>query len=232
MSKIKRSIIAIEDDTDILDVIVYNLEREGFDVRGFTDGESGFAAVCSRQPDLVVLDLMLPGIDGLEICRSMRADPRTSGIPVIMVTAKSEESDVVLGLGIGADDYVGKPFRPRELIARVKVLLRRSRGGAAAVATTVIEADGVAIDVNRHKVTVDGCKADLTATEFRLLHYLASHPGIVFSRDQIIANVIADGAIVIDRNIDVHVRAVRKKLAPHADLIETVRGVGYRFRET
>ncbi len=232
MSRAKRSIIVIEDDDDIRDLIVYNLEREDFAVQAYGDGEAGYAAVLSRNPDLVILDLMLPGIDGLEICRSLRADPRTAGIPVIMVTAKGDESDVVLGLGLGADDYIGKPFRPRELVARVKVLLRRTRAvTGSAPEQTVIEAEALRIDTQRHTVTADGQPVGLTATEFRLLLFLAAHRGIVFTRDQIIANVIADGAIVIDRNIDVHVRAIRKKLGPYNGVIETIRGVGYRFRD-
>lgn len=224
-------VLVIEDEPDIADLLVYNLEREGYLVTSIDDGGEGLDAARRDVPDLVLLDLMLPGMDGLEVCRGLRAEPRTAAIPVIMVTAKGEESDVVLGLGIGADDYIAKPFSPRELIARVKAVLRRHRSREADAASERIERDGLVVDAGRHEVTVDGERRDFTATEFRLLHFLAGHPGRVYTRDQIIARVIGDAAIIIDRNIDVHIRAIRKKLGRHRDLIETVRGVGYRFRD-
>lgn len=227
----KPNVIAIEDEEDILDVVTYNLEREGFQVDGFADGEAGLAAVQSRCPDMVLLDLMLPGVDGIEICRTLRSDPRTASIPIIMVTAKGEESDLVLGLGVGADDYIVKPFSPRELTARVKAVLRRNRGSSGKTKNERLECDGLVIDAGRHEVLVNEQPVNLTATEFRLIYFLASHPGRVFSRDQIIANVIGDGAIVVDRNIDVHVRAVRRKIGEDNQYIETVRGVGYRFKD-
>jgi len=164
------------------------------------------------------------------VCRQLKADAVTSNIPIIMVTAKGEESDVVLGLGVGADDYVAKPFSPKELVARVKAVLRRGslRGDATPEDRIVLQ--DVIIDVGRHEVVVDGASVDMTPTELRLLHLLASHPGRVFTRDQLLSRIIGGGAYVIDRNIDVHIGGVRKKLGRHRDLLETVRGVGYRFR--
>jgi len=224
-------IVVIEDEDDILEVIAYNLKREGYEVITSTSGEDGLDKIEKASPQLVVLDLMLPEIDGLELCRKLKSDPLTRSIPVIMVTAKGEESDVVLGLGVGADDYVTKPFSPRELVARVKAVLRRSRARPEGDSRERIARAGVIIDPQRHDVQVDGETVSLTATEFRLLHFLASHPGRVFTRDHLLARVIGEDAIVIDRNIDVHVRSIRKKLGPHRELIETIRGVGYRFKD-
>jgi two-component system alkaline phosphatase synthesis response regulator PhoP len=224
-------IVVIEDEDDILEVIAYNLKREGYEVITSTSGEDGLEKIEKSSPQLVVLDLMLPEIDGLELCRKLKSDPLTRSIPVIMVTAKGEESDVVLGLGVGADDYVTKPFSPKELVARVKALLRRSRVRPEGDSRERIAFGGVVIDPQRHDVQVDGEPVTLTATEFRLLHFLASHPGRVFTRDHLLTRVIGEEAIVIDRNIDVHVRAIRKKLGGHRELIETIRGVGYRFKD-
>jgi DNA-binding response OmpR family regulator len=224
-------IVVIEDEADILEVIEYNLRREGFDVIPSQSGEDGLDKVESAAPDLILLDLMLPEIDGIELCRRLKSDPLTVGIPIIMVTAKGEESDVVLGLGVGADDYITKPFSPKELVARVKAVLRRGRLRVDTDRKDRIVRDGVVVDLKRHEVKVDGESVSFTATELRLLHFLASHPGRVFTRDHLLSRVIGEDAIVIDRNIDVHIRAIRKKLGAHRDLIETVRGVGYRFRE-
>ncbi len=225
------TIVVIEDEPDILEVLQYNLNREGYRVRSCRDGRDGLDLVRQSDPDLVLLDLMLPGLDGIELCRQLKQDPLTRPVPVIMVTAKGEESDVVLGLGMGADDYVTKPFSPRELVARVKAVLRRGKMTSKEVHGERIEVDGVVIDKSRHEVQVDDKVVDFTATQLRLLHFLASHPGRVFTRDHLISRVIGEDAVVIDRNIDVHVRAVRKKLGNHRDLIETVRSVGYRFRD-
>jgi two-component system, OmpR family, alkaline phosphatase synthesis response regulator PhoP len=224
-------IVVIEDEADILEVIAYNLKREGYDVVTSTSGEDGLEKIERTKPNLVVLDLMLPEIDGIELCRKLKSDPVTQAIPVIMVTAKGEESDVVLGLGVGADDYVTKPFSPRELTARVKSVLRRSKLRAETSVRERVAFEGVIIDPQRHEVKVDGEIVTLTATEFRLLHFLASHPGRVFTRDHLLTRVVGEDAIVIDRNIDVHVRAIRKKLGARRDLVETIRGVGYRFRD-
>lgn len=223
------TVLVVEDDADIREVQEYNLQREGYDVLTAGDGDEALETVRERRPDLVLLDLMLPGMDGVEVCREMRASESTESIPVIMVTAKDTESDVVLGLGVGADDYLTKPFSPRELLARVKAVLRRTR-------RTPDGDEGrfrrgpLVIDTDRHRVLVEDDPIELTATEFRLLHQLAAQPGRVFSREQLIRNAMEE-AVVSERNVDVHVRSIRKKLGDHRDLIETVRGVGYRFKE-
>ena len=227
-----KKIAVIEDEADILEVIEYNLAREGYKVITATDGKDGLRKIIDEAPDLVLLDLMLPGVDGIDLCRRIKADPLTRRIPVIMVTAKGEESDVVLGLGVGADDYIPKPFSPKELIARVKAVLRRGPLHEDINTGDRITTDGVTIDARRYEVRVDNQPANFTATEFRLLHFLASHPGRAFTRDQLLSRVIGEGAQVLDRNIDVHIRAVRRKLGTHRDLIETIRGVGYRFQST
>ncbi|MEM8961366.1 MAG: response regulator [Acidobacteriota bacterium] len=227
----RQKIVVIEDEADIREVIEHNLEREGFSVVGVGNGEEGVRTVVKHAPDLVLLDLLLPGLDGIEVCRKLKMDPVTRQIPVIMVTAKGEESDIVLGLGVGADDYILKPFSPKELIARVRAVLRRGAVKEDEGRAERINHDSVVIDPLRHQVTVEGEVRSFTATEFRLLHLLAQHPGRVFTRDQLVNRVIGGGAAVIDRNIDVHIRAIRKKLAEARFLIETIRGVGYRFRD-
>ncbi|MEH6638704.1 MAG: response regulator transcription factor [Porticoccaceae bacterium] len=225
-------IVVVEDESDILEVLSYNLRREGFEVSSSLDGAQGLELIQQQLPDLVLLDLMLPGIDGLEICRRLRSNPASQHIPIVMVTAKGEESDVVLGLGIGADDYLVKPFSPKELIARVKAVLRRASAGAEAAGEQRVLIDGLDIDVSKYKVALNGEEIKFTATEFRLLHYLASHPGRVFSREQLLDRGFSNDAIVVDRNIDVHIRAIRKKLGDDQNFIETIRGVGYRFKDT
>ena len=207
----------------------YNLEKEGFQVRGALDGETGLAMALQERPDVVLVDLMLPGLDGLEVCRRLRADRRTAAIPLIMLTAKSGESDRIVGLELGADDYITKPFSIRELTARVRALLRRTTGHHAPPA--LLRRRDLAIDLDRREVTCGGKPVELTATEFRMLHFLASHPGRVFSRGELIDHVLGRDVEVIDRTVDVHVMAVRKKLGKHGVLVETVRGFGYRFRE-
>ncbi len=226
----REKIVVVEDERDILEVIGYNLGREGYRVFTATDGLEGLRLIRDEAPDVVLLDLMLPGLDGVEVCRRLKADPVTKAIPIIMVTAKGEEADVVLGLGVGADDYVTKPFSPKELVARVKAVLRRGPLKEEAGVGERIVRDGVVIDAARFEVRVDDKPVTFTATEFRLLHFLASHPGRVFTRDQLLNRVIGEHAVVVDRNIDVHVRAVRKKLGACRELIETIRGVGYRFQ--
>jgi two-component system phosphate regulon response regulator PhoB len=228
----RQKIIAIEDESDILEVIEYNLKKEGYEVAGVEDGEDGLELVRSKVPDLVLLDLMLPGMDGLEVCRRIRYDPRTRHIPIVMLTAKGEESDIVTGLEVGADDYIAKPFAPREMVARVRAVLRRSRqrSDEADEAKRII-LDELVIDPTRHEVVVRGKKLEFTATEFRLLHFLASHPGRVFSRQRLVKEVVGEDAYILERNIDVHIRAIRKKLEEFSEWIMTVRGVGYRFRD-
>lgn len=229
MAKFK--ILVIEDEPDILEVIQYNLEREGHKVILCRDGEQGLSRIRTDNPDLVILDLMLPGIDGAEVCRQVKSDPVTRSIPIIMVTAKSEESDVVLGLGLGADDYVAKPFSPRELVARVDVVLRRGPLREEQGRGERVERGGLVVDLGRFEARAEDQLLALTPTEMRLLHFLASHPGRVFPRAHLLSRVVAEDAVVTDRNIDVHVRALRQKLGQHASVIETVRGVGYRFAE-
>ena len=226
-----RKIVVIEDEPDIREIVEYNLTREGFSVFTAANGDEGFETVVREAPDLVLLDLLLPGLDGIEVCRRLKLDPVTRKIPIIMVSAKGEESDVVLGLGVGADDYVTKPFRPKVLIARVRAVLRRGTLKEEEAGSERVLRGGMVIDAGLHEVKADGLPVTLTATEFRLLHLLASHPGRVFTRDQLVTRVIGGGAAVIDRNIDVHVRAIRKKLGERRYLIGTVRGVGYRFEE-
>jgi DNA-binding response OmpR family regulator len=225
----KKTVLAIDDEKDLIDLVRYNLEKEGFQVRGALDGETGLAMALQERPDVVLVDLMLPGLDGLEVCRRLRADTRTASIPLIMLTAKSGESDRIVGLELGADDYITKPFSTRELTARVRALLRRTAGNPEPPA--LLRRGELAIDLDRCEVTCRGKPVELTATEFRLLHFLASRPGRVFSRGELIDHVLGRDVEVIDRTIDVHVMAVRKKLGKHGELVETVRGFGYRFQE-
>jgi two-component system alkaline phosphatase synthesis response regulator PhoP len=227
----KKRIVVVEDEGDILEVLNYNLMREGYEVFSASDGVEGLRKIQQILPDLVLLDLMLPGIDGLEICRQMRSNDQTQSIPIIMVTAKGEESDVVLGLGIGADDYVAKPFSPKELIARVSAVLRRRTTNSHYNKNERIIVNGLNIDSAKHKASVDDIEVKLTATEFRLLHYLASNPGRAYTREQLLDRSLGNDTEVVDRNIDVHIRAIRKKLGEERHFIETIRGVGYRFVE-
>jgi two-component system phosphate regulon response regulator PhoB len=231
MGEMSHRIAVIEDEADILDVITYNLTREGYEVIGAADGAEGLETIRRSRPDLILLDLMLPSMDGLEVCRRVKADSALRDVPIIMVSAKGEESDVVLGLGIGADDYVCKPFSPRELVARVQAGLRRGplRDGGGEP-RRIINGELV-IDLDRHVVEVGEERVELTATEMRLLHFMACYPGRVFTRDHLLDRAVGTDVIVSDRNIDVHVRAIRKKLGDAADWIETVRGVGYRFKD-
>jgi two-component system alkaline phosphatase synthesis response regulator PhoP len=225
------TILVVEDEKDILEVIEYNLVREGCQVIPAGDGNDAVRLAKDKDPDLILLDLMIPGIDGIEVCRLLKQDPLTRPIPIIMVTAKGEESDVVLGLGVGADDYIPKPFGPKELVARVKAVLRRGSIKEERVSGERVTHGPLMVDTGRHEVTLDGNPLQLTPTELRLLHFLASHPGRVFSRDRLLSVAIGAHAVVVDRNIDVHVRAIRHKLGDYREMIETVRGVGYRFRE-
>jgi two-component system phosphate regulon response regulator PhoB len=245
----ERRIVVIEDEDAIRDVIAYNLERAGYRVAAAADGRAGLEQVRAEPTDLVLLDIMLPELDGLAVCRELRAEPATELVPVIMLTAKGDEDDVVAGLGAGADDYVTKPFSPRELVARVDAMLRRAaRAGASGAQAgdeeleadrelaadpdrRRVEVDGVVVDPDRHEVLVDGEPVRLTRTELRLLHVLLRRPGRVYTREQLVERVMGDNAWITDRTIDVHVRAIRRKLDARADVIETIRGVGYRGRD-
>jgi two-component system, OmpR family, alkaline phosphatase synthesis response regulator PhoP len=225
----KGAILVIDDEKDLVELVSYNLQKEGFVVRFARDGESGLASAAGNPPDLVLMDLMMPGMDGLEVCRRLRADSRTAAIPIIMLTAKSGESDRVVGLELGADDYVTKPFSPRELAARIKAVLRRV--SPQTTPSTVIHRGDLTIDPTRCEVSCAGKGIVLTASEFRLLHFMATHPGQVFSRSDLIDGALGRDVSVVDRTIDVHVTGLRKKMGHSGEWIETVRGFGYRFRE-
>ena len=225
----KKKIIVVEDEPDLVDVVTYNLQREGYSVLTAQRGDEGLNLIRSERPDLVLLDLMLPGMDGLSICRQMKSDNSLRDIPIIIASAKGEESDVVIGLEMGADDYLAKPFSPRELLARIKAVLRR--GAPRDVIRDRLVIRDLVIDSGKHEVRIEDEIISLTSTEFKLLHHLASSKGRAFSREQLLNKVVGMGVIVVDRNIDVHIRAVRKKLGNHSNMIQTIRGVGYRFVE-
>lgn len=224
----RSKVVIIEDEPDIVEVISYNLKREGFQVASAGRGDEGLNLVRNLSPALVVLDLMLPGMDGLSVCQQIKSDPITRDVPIIIVSAKGEESDVVIGLGLGADDYLAKPFSPRELLARVKAVIRRGPIREDQRKERISIKDLV-IDMARHEVRIAGDLIKLTATEFKILYQLASQPGRAFTREQLLNRVVGEGVVVVDRNIDVHIRAVRKKLGSYAQMIQTIRGVGYRF---
>jgi two-component system phosphate regulon response regulator PhoB len=226
----KTRILVIEDERGLTDVLVYNLQREGFDVLVSHDGLEGLRKAQMQLPDLIILDLMLPKMDGLEVCRELRSGDRTRSIPILMLTAKAEETDQVVGFTMGADDYVTKPFSLKVLMQRVRALQRRLEQSAEP--TDVIEHLEVKIDRVRHKATVRGQELDLTPTEFRLLECLLRQPGRAFTRPQLMDLAIGEGAVVLERTIDVHIKTLRKKLGAEQEFIETVRGIGYRFRET
>ena len=226
-----QGILIIEDDPDITELLRYNLERERFKVWTAGTGEQGLALAQGHRPSLILLDLGLPDVQGLDVCRFLRQDRRTVSIPIVMLTARGEESDIVVGLEIGADDYVTKPFRIRELVARVKAVLRRSHPNHSTDTEQRIELGPVLIDSGRHEVRVDGKLVDFTLTEFRLLTYLASNSGRVLTREQLLNEITSGTTFIVDRNVDVHVRAIRKKLGPHRGLVSTVRGVGYKIRD-
>jgi two-component system phosphate regulon response regulator PhoB len=226
----KTRILVIDDERGLTDVLSYNLQREGFDVLVAHDGQEGLRKAQMQLPDLILLDLMLPKMDGLEVCRELRGGDRTRGIPILMLTAKSEETDQVVGFSMGADDYVTKPFSIKVLMQRVRALQRRLEQSSEP--TDVIEHLNVKIDRVRHKATVQGQELDLTPTEFRLLECMLRQPGRAFTRPQLMDVAIGEGAVVLERTIDVHIKTLRKKLGEEQEFIETVRGIGYRFRET
>ncbi|MEM9380188.1 MAG: response regulator transcription factor [Planctomycetota bacterium] len=225
----KESVLIVEDDPDIVELLQYTLEREGYPVMIARNGEKGLSEARRRKPGLIVLDLMLPGLDGLEVCRALKGEDTTKSIPVVMLTAKGEESDVVLGLEFGADDYMRKPFSPRELVARIRAVLRR--GQPAAESKMRIELGEVTLDKERHEVSVDNEVIAFTRSEFRLLWTLAKQPGRVYSREELVERLTDGEAVILDRNIDVHVSSIRKKLGDQGGVIATVRGVGYKLRD-
>ena len=227
----KETILVVDDEEDILELVRHHLKRDGYDVQVATSGEKALAAARSGAIALIVLDLMLPGIDGLEVTRKLKNDPQTKHIPVLMLTAKGEEADVVAGLELGADDYVTKPFSPRILLARTRAIIRRI-GQDAPDDTAVINVHAIEIHPGRRTVTVEGQAVNLTYTEFQVLSILARRPGWVFTRSQIVDLVRGDDYPVTDRSVDVQIVGLRKKLGPRGEIIETVRGVGYRLKET
>lgn len=226
----KEKVLVVEDEGDILELIKYNLEKEGYLVEGHDTGESGLEAAKASQPDLVLLDIMLPGLSGLQVCKELRKNPKTQNIPVILVSAKGDESDIVIGLELGADDYITKPFSPKVLVARSRAVLRR-RKEAPKQDDTPIELQGLSIHPGRFEVVANGQAVSLTLSEFKILHLLAKHPGWVFTRSQIVEEIRGDDYPVTERAIDVQVVGIRKKLEVYGSFIETVRGVGYRFKE-
>jgi two-component system alkaline phosphatase synthesis response regulator PhoP len=226
----KEKILVVDDEEDILELLRFNLSREGCQVFCASSGEEALRLVRSEIPDLVVLDLMLPGIDGLEVTRRLKSDPNTKHLPIVMLTAKGEEADIVTGLELGADDYVTKPFSPRILVARVRAVLRR-KVKESPEETSVIRIHDLIIDPRRHEVLVNGEPVVLTFTEFGILNYVARRPGWVFTRFQIVDAVKGEDYPVTDRSVDVQIVGLRKKLGPAGKYIETVRGVGYRFKE-
>ncbi len=227
----KEHILVIEDEEDILALVHYNLSREGFRVSCAQSGEEGLKAARELAPDLIVLDLMLPGMDGLEVCRVLKREGATSQIPLVMLTARGEEHDIVTGLELGADDYVTKPFSPKVLLSRLKAVLRRRERESAPEESEPVRIGEITIHPGRNEVLVDGEPVDLTFTEFRVLQLLAGRPGWVFTRYQIVNAVRGDDYCVTDRAVDVQIVGLRKKLGPAGKYIETVRGVGYRFKD-
>ena len=226
----KEHILVVDDEEDICELVRYNLAKDGYKVECIGTGEQALKMARSKLPDLIVLDLMLPGIDGLDVCRALKLDSKTSHIPVIMLTAKGEEADIVAGLELGADDYVTKPFSPRVLVARARAAMRKATLAADEDDATVKIRDLV-VNPARHEVLVRNKPIELTHTEFSILHFLALRPGRVFTRYQIIDGVRGEEYPVTDRSVDVQVAGLRKKLGPCGKEIETVRGVGYRFKE-
>jgi two-component system alkaline phosphatase synthesis response regulator PhoP len=224
----KEVILIVDDEEDIRELVELNLSREGYQILSCDTGERALELVRSKMPDLVVLDLMLPGVDGLEVCKRLKADPDTRHIPVLMLTAKGEEADIVAGLELGADDYVTKPFSGKVLVARVRRLLRRYPEETEEQG--IVRVEGVTINPTRREVLIDGKSVTLTLTEFNILHTLAKRPGVVFTRYQIVDRIHGDDYLVTDRAVDVQIVALRRKLGLHGKLIETVRGVGYRLK--
>ena len=226
----KKTILVVEDEEDLRDIVIYNLERDGYKTVGVESGEEGLERAIALRPDLVILDLMLPGMNGMDVCRQLKQADDTKAIPIIMASAKGEEADIVSGLELGADDYVTKPFSPRILLARVRSVLRRSQESSKQDASS-LQIDGLKINTKKFQLSIDGATVDLTKSEFGILHFLASHRGWVFTRYQIVDAIRGEKYVVTERAIDVQIAGLRKKLGSHADLIETVRGVGYRFKE-
>ncbi|MFN5104657.1 MAG: response regulator [Planctomycetota bacterium] len=226
----KNKILVIEDDRAISEILVYNLDKAGYEVSLAIDGRDGINQAQLKLPDVILLDVMLPIIDGVEVCRRLRSKPETASAIIIMLTAKTEEADQLIGFSVGADDYVTKPFSVRVLMERIKALQRRKTTKADDEDDVVTRA-GITLDRRRYRVSVDGQPVELTKSEFRLLDTLIRQPGRAFDRTELIDSALGEDTLVLERTIDVHIRALRKKIGSNADAIETVRGVGYRFKE-
>ncbi len=226
----KTKILVIEDDRSLAEVLTYNLKQAGYDVLVAMDGQDGLLQAQIKSPEIIILDLMLPVIDGLDVCRRLRADASTRDILIMMLTAKAEESDELVGFSLGADDYVTKPFSVKVLLERIKALRRRRN--VEAPTDEVTTKYGVTVDRRRHQALAEGKPLPLTRSEFRLLDTLIRQPGRVFHRTELIDAALGEDTMVMERTIDVHIRALRRKLGDFADVVETVRGVGYRFRDT
>jgi DNA-binding response OmpR family regulator len=221
-------IAALDDEPDLLELLKVNLRKAGYRFEGFQEAEDLYRYLSREKPHLILLDLMLPGTDGLEVCRHIRRTEGLAGIPIIMLTARGDESDKVVGLELGADDYVTKPFSVKELVARIHAVLRRPVGGEMARRMVI---GPLVIDLDKFEVIAGGAKADLTATEFKILQLLASRPGWVFTRDQILDFLWGQEKAVIDRTVDVHIRNLREKLGEAGSLIKNIRGIGYKLEE-
>ncbi len=227
----KKTILVVEDEENILEVVCYNLKVEGFLAVGAASGEEALELAKQTQPDLILLDLMLPGINGLDVCRHLKSNDTTKDIPVVMLTAKGEETDIVSGLELGADDYITKPFSPKVLIARVRAVLRRGVDDEPGISKSIVRIHNIKIDPRRHEVLVDGEVVKLTLSEFRLLYFLGLRPGWVYSRYQLVDAIHGDDYPVTERAIDVLIVSLRRKLAAAGKYVETVRGVGYKLKE-
>jgi two-component system phosphate regulon response regulator PhoB len=227
----ERRIALVEDEPDIADVLRYNLQREGFEVEVFGRGDTALTGIRKRPPDLILLDLMLPGLDGLEVCRMLKREPRTAGIPLIMLTARGDETDRIVGLELGADDYIPKPFSPREVVLRIRAVLRRGTAeGPDDGASNAIEAGTIRLLPEAFRLEIASQEVPMTATEFRLLHFLMTRANRVQTRDTLLTEVWGYSEGVDSRTVDTHVRRLRRKLGAEAVRIETIVGVGYRFR--
>ena len=224
-------VLIVEDDPDIVDILSYNLKQADLKVTSVPDGSSALAEVKRRLPDLILLDLMLPKVDGLEVCRLLKGEPETKNVPIIMITAKGEEVERIVGLELGADDYIIKPFSPREVVLRVRSVLKRSVANSQKEITAKIEANGVIIDIDRRQVNYKGKPIDLTATEFDLLLILAKTPGRVFTRNLLMDLVWGQDYYGVDRTVDTHMSRLRQKLGGGGKNLQTVHGIGYRFKE-
>ncbi|MBB16104.1 DNA-binding response regulator [Candidatus Poribacteria bacterium] len=224
-------VLIVEDDPDIVDILSYNLKQADLKVTSVPDGSSALAEVKRRLPDLILLDLMLPKVDGLEVCRLLKGEPETKNVPIIMITAKGEEVDRIVGLELGADDYIIKPFSPREVVLRVRSVLKRSVANSQKEITAQIEANGVIIDIDRRQVNYKGKPINLTATEFDLLLILAKTPGRVFTRNLLMDLVWGQDYYGVDRTVDTHMSRLRQKLGGGGKNLQTVHGIGYRFKE-